>query len=133
MRVGLNPVDYKLAATGYPGWEYPFILGLDVAGVVDAVGQGVAEWEEGDPVYYHGRYVETRRIWSVCDYRSACLVLVAGWFWTTRLRLPCLVQAGRHIKVCIANCACKRARPFLFMVAPVVSAVLPSNWLALQG
>lgn len=52
--VGLNPVDYKLAATGFPGWEYPFILGLDVAGVVDAVGQGVTEWEVGDPVYYHG-------------------------------------------------------------------------------
>ena len=52
--VGLNPVDYKLAATGFPGWKYPFILGLDVAGVVDAVGQGVGEWEPGDPVYYHG-------------------------------------------------------------------------------
>jgi NADPH:quinone reductase len=52
--VGLNPVDYKLAATGLESWKYPFILGLDVAGVVDAVGQGVTEWEEGDPVYYHG-------------------------------------------------------------------------------
>lgn len=52
--VGLNPVDYKLAATGFPSWKYPFILGLDVAGVVDAVGPGVTEWEVGDPVYYHG-------------------------------------------------------------------------------
>lgn len=52
--VGLNPVDYKLAASGFPTWEYPFILGLDVAGVVDAVGPGVTEWEVGDPVYYHG-------------------------------------------------------------------------------
>ncbi len=52
--VGLNPVDYKLALTGLPTWEYPFILGLDVAGVVDAVGPDVTEWEEGDPVYYHG-------------------------------------------------------------------------------
>lgn len=52
--VGLNPVDYKLAASGHPEWEYPFILGLDVAGVVDAVGSDVTEWEVGDPVYYHG-------------------------------------------------------------------------------
>jgi NADPH:quinone reductase len=52
--VGLNPVDYKLAASGYPSWKYPFILGLDVAGVVDAVGPDVVEWETGDPVYYHG-------------------------------------------------------------------------------
>jgi NADPH2:quinone reductase len=52
--VGLNPVDYKLAASGFPGWDYPMILGLDVAGVIDAVGPGVDEWQPGDPVYYHG-------------------------------------------------------------------------------
>jgi NADPH:quinone reductase-like Zn-dependent oxidoreductase len=52
--VGLNPVDYKLAASGFPGWQYPFILGLDVAGVIDEVGPDVVEWEAGDPVYYHG-------------------------------------------------------------------------------
>jgi NADPH:quinone reductase-like Zn-dependent oxidoreductase len=52
--VGLNPVDYKLAASGFPGWSYPFILGLDVAGTVEAVGPDVAEWEEGDRIYYHG-------------------------------------------------------------------------------
>lgn len=52
--VGLNPVDYKIAAIGHPSWEYPFILGLDVAGVVDAVGEKVTEWKEGDLVYYHG-------------------------------------------------------------------------------
>lgn len=52
--VGLNPVDYKMAASGFPTWDYPFILGLDVAGVVDAIGEDVVEWEVGDPVYYHG-------------------------------------------------------------------------------
>jgi NADPH:quinone reductase-like Zn-dependent oxidoreductase len=52
--VGLNPVDYKLAASGFPSWKYPFILGLDVAGVVDAVGDAVTNWRTGDAVYYHG-------------------------------------------------------------------------------
>lgn len=52
--VGLNPVDYKLAASGFPGWQYPFILGFDVAGVIDAVGPDVTEWEVGDPVFYAG-------------------------------------------------------------------------------
>jgi NADPH:quinone reductase len=52
--VGLNPADYKLAASGNPEWDYPFVLGLDVAGVVEEVGSEVAEWEVGDPVYYHG-------------------------------------------------------------------------------
>lgn len=52
--VGLNPVDYKMAASGHPEWEYPFVLGLDVAGVVDAVGDDEGEWEVGDKVYYCG-------------------------------------------------------------------------------
>lgn len=56
--VGLNPVDYKLAASGFPGWDYPFILGLDVAGVVEAVGPDVDDWVEGDRVYYHGNLLK---------------------------------------------------------------------------
>lgn len=51
---GLNPVDYKSAAIGFPTWEYPFILGLDVAGVIDAIGENVTNWKAGDRVYYHG-------------------------------------------------------------------------------
>lgn len=56
--VGLNPVDYKLAATGFPGWDYPFILGLDVSGVVEAVGPDVTEWEQGDRIFYHGNLMK---------------------------------------------------------------------------
>jgi NADPH:quinone reductase len=52
--VGLNPADYKLAADGHPDWNYPFVLGLDVAGIVDALGEGVTEWSIGDRVFYHG-------------------------------------------------------------------------------
>ncbi|HLN60296.1 MAG TPA: zinc-binding dehydrogenase [Symbiobacteriaceae bacterium] len=52
--VGLNPVDYKVAQSGHPAWRYPFILGLDVAGTVAEVGEGVTAWQTGDAVYYHG-------------------------------------------------------------------------------
>lgn len=52
--VGLNPVDYKVAETGVPGWTYPFVLGLDVAGVVESCGTGVSNWTAGDEVFYHG-------------------------------------------------------------------------------
>ena len=38
--LSLNPVDYKLAAAGHPAWTYPFVLGLDVAGTIDALGSG---------------------------------------------------------------------------------------------
>lgn len=51
---GLNPVDYKLASRGVGRWTYPHILGLDVAGVIDALGAGVTQWQVGDAVYYHG-------------------------------------------------------------------------------
>ena len=52
--VGLNPVDYKLAGRGNPAWSYPHILGLDVAGTVEAVGKNVDQWAVGDRVFYHG-------------------------------------------------------------------------------
>ncbi len=54
MAVGLNPVDYKTAEWGHPSWQWPHILGLDVAGTVDDVGSGVTNWRPGDRVFYHG-------------------------------------------------------------------------------
>ncbi len=57
--VGLNPVDYKVAASGNPNWTYPFILGLDVAGTIDAVGDGVSNWTVGDRVFYHGNLTKS--------------------------------------------------------------------------
>lgn len=38
MAVGLNPVDYKVFTSSHPNWQYPHTLGLDVAGIVEAVG-----------------------------------------------------------------------------------------------
>lgn len=52
--VGLNPVDYKLALSGYPTWTMPHILGLDVAGEVKKVGDLVTRFKPGDRVAYHG-------------------------------------------------------------------------------
>ncbi|WP_226659244.1 zinc-binding dehydrogenase [Pseudalkalibacillus hwajinpoensis] len=51
---GLNPVDYKTATNGNPNWEYPHILGLDGAGVIEQVGEEVIDWKPGDRVVYHG-------------------------------------------------------------------------------
>jgi NADPH2:quinone reductase len=49
----LNPVDYKVAAQGYEGWNYPHVLGVDVAGVIETLGEGVDLWNLGDRVFYH--------------------------------------------------------------------------------
>jgi NADPH:quinone reductase len=56
--VGLNPVDYKTTTNGNPHWTYPHILGLDVAGTIDAVGEGVVDWKKGDRVVYHGDFMK---------------------------------------------------------------------------
>ena len=52
--VSLNPVDYKLAGRGNDNWTYPHVLGLDVAGTVDAIGSDAVQWQTGDRVFYHG-------------------------------------------------------------------------------
>ena len=40
-------------AQGYEGWRYPHVLGVDVAGVIETIGEGVVSWDRGDQVFYH--------------------------------------------------------------------------------
>jgi NADPH:quinone reductase-like Zn-dependent oxidoreductase len=88
--VGLNPVDYKLAASGFPGWSYPVILGLDVAGVIDAVGPGVEEWQPGDPVYYHGDMTKPGGYGQYAIITTKTLAwLPDGLSYTDAAALPC--------------------------------------------
>lgn len=65
--VSVNPVDAKIRAAGrWTGVEPPFVPGYDAAGVVEAVGPGVQDFQPGDEVYYtpeifgnrHGTYAE---------------------------------------------------------------------------
>src|ERR1700756_1335921 len=46
----LNPLEYKLAELNFMGRTPPVVLGLDLAGVVVAVGQGVSGVAVGDAV-----------------------------------------------------------------------------------
>ena len=52
---GLNPADWALCG-GLFATELPRGIGLDVSGVVDAVGDGVAGVEPGDPVFGPANY-----------------------------------------------------------------------------
>ncbi|KAF8843795.1 GroES-like protein [Paxillus ammoniavirescens] len=48
----LNPVDYKVQQTGVFVEKYPAILGVDMAGVVEDVGEGVQNFAKGDKVSF---------------------------------------------------------------------------------
>jgi len=48
--VSVNPVDYKMRKGLIPG-DLPVVLGRDVAGTIDAVGEGVSDFKPGDEVF----------------------------------------------------------------------------------
>ena len=47
---GLNPIDMKIQTVGLFIKDYPAILGLDLAGTVEEVGEGVTNVRKGDRV-----------------------------------------------------------------------------------
>jgi NADPH:quinone reductase-like Zn-dependent oxidoreductase len=107
---GVNPVDCKTRrGEGVARWvgPPPFIVGWDVAGVVDAVGYGVTRFEVGDSVYgmpkfpraagAYGEFVAApslqfaRAPGKASPIEAAALPLAALTGW------QCLVD-GAHIK-----------------------------------
>ncbi|MEX3777239.1 zinc-dependent alcohol dehydrogenase family protein [Pseudomonas sp. MYb118] len=50
---GVNPLDGKIRAgqAAHARQPLPAILGMDLAGIVEAVGEGVSAWQPGDEVY----------------------------------------------------------------------------------
>ncbi|KIW84821.1 hypothetical protein Z517_00209 [Fonsecaea pedrosoi CBS 271.37] len=51
--VAVNPVDWKIQASGGFGLQYPGILGEDIAGEVLEVGKNVKRFKKGDRVIAH--------------------------------------------------------------------------------
>ncbi len=63
--IGLNFIDVYHRTGLYPVDHSPFIPGMEGAGVVIALGEGVTEWQVGDRVAYAGvlgAYAEARNI-----------------------------------------------------------------------
>ena len=50
----INPVDYKLIAHHPQLWQYPYVVGLDIAGEVVDVGNSCQRIKIGDRVAVHG-------------------------------------------------------------------------------
>lgn len=111
--VGLNPVDYKIARTGHPAWQFPFILGLDVAGIIDSVGENVRELSPGQRVVYHGdlskpggfaQYaVTTARAVSVIpeqlSFTDAAALPCAGYTAFQAIHKKLKVESGKSILI----------------------------------
>ncbi len=53
--IGLNYIDVYFRTGTYPAESYPCTLGMEAAGVVEAVGEGVSHVKVGDRVAYSGR------------------------------------------------------------------------------
>ncbi|KAF2725732.1 GroES-like protein [Polychaeton citri CBS 116435] len=51
--LAINPVDYKVQDSGFFVRNWPFVLGCDVAGEVEAVGSNVTAFKPGDRVIGH--------------------------------------------------------------------------------
>jgi NADPH:quinone reductase-like Zn-dependent oxidoreductase len=51
----LNPVDYKIQEHGIFVDHYPAVLGMDIAGTVEEVGEGVENFSKGDNVLDNSR------------------------------------------------------------------------------
>jgi len=50
---GINPLDAKIRAgqAGHARQPLPAVLGMDLAGVIESLGEGVSDWAVGDEVY----------------------------------------------------------------------------------
>lgn len=74
MAAALNPVDWKVSINHFPVWTYPHVIGLDAAGIVDAVGEGVTGWAVGDRVVLHNNLL---RPGVFADYAIAAAHVVS--------------------------------------------------------
>nr|GAT43831.1 GroES-like protein [Mycena chlorophos] len=52
MSVGLNPMDPMRHAMDFSMPPYPAVLGSDIAGIIEQVGEGVEEFKTGDEVFF---------------------------------------------------------------------------------
>ena len=102
----INPVDYQTRRGDYKDLvKLPAIIGVDISGIVEAVGELVTKFRTGDEVYYSpqlfgesGSYAEyhvadedivARKPANISHIEAACFPLAAGTAW------ECLVTRGQ--------------------------------------
>ena len=67
----INPVDYQTRRGDYKDLvKLPAIIGVDISGVVEAVGESVTNFQIGDEVYYSPKLFGGSG--SYAEYLSCC-------------------------------------------------------------
>ncbi|KAG5644174.1 hypothetical protein DXG03_009015 [Asterophora parasitica] len=56
LATSLNPIDWKIQRLGVFLTDYPAVLGTDVAGEVEGVGEGVTTFKKGERVFCQGTF-----------------------------------------------------------------------------
>jgi NADPH2:quinone reductase len=109
--IGVNFIDIHHRTGRYPRPSYPIVLGMEAAGVVEAVGEGVSLFRPGQRIAYNGRapgaYCEARVIpvdWAVAlpdgieDVQAAAM-MIKGMTAQYLLRRTYPVQPGDTVLV----------------------------------
>lgn len=68
--VGVNPVETYQRSGSNPAIELPWTPGMDAAGVIDAVGQGVSRTKPGDRVYTSDTITGSYAEFALCEEKS---------------------------------------------------------------
>ena len=141
---GVNPLDYKIrdgVVKVLLSFSFPLILGLDLAGDVEAIGAGVTNLALGDAVYAHldhdriGAFAEyavvresaAARKPARLDYtQAASLPLVGLTAWQTLIELAKL-RAGQKVLIQagsggVGTCAIQLAKHLGATVATTAGA-----------
>jgi NADPH:quinone reductase-like Zn-dependent oxidoreductase len=89
---GVNPSDPLFRSGGLPfvRLQFPFIPGLDVAGIVESVGKDVQHFKPGDPVY---GMLPTARMGGYAEYATldagAAAIIPANLTFIEAAAIPC--------------------------------------------
>jgi len=109
--IGLNFTDIHHRSGRYPVPQVPHVIGMEAAGVVEAVGEGVSEVRPGDRVAYasetpcaysQATVMPTRRLVKLPDFiddETAAAVILKGLTAQYLLRSAHPISAGETILI----------------------------------